>query len=1052
MYFQDKHINRILKDLSSKLITSSYEITNMKIMTGDVKGLYNLDYNNKKLHKYKPGEKWGETKDYSIFRAKVTISKTMHGKHVMIWFDTQYNDGHVLRRQSDVGWNNRKNPQFVLYVNGKAFQGIDVYHTHATLSTSAIENEEYDIALEGFPGMPKGPLEMYMFLKTIDDVTEKLYYHLKVPFDASKFIEDETTKIEIKKHLENAVNLLDLRLPYSELYYESVKKTQQYIDDVLDNELANHDNVIVKGIGHTHIDVAWLWPVVETRQKVVRSFSTVLQLMKLYPDYKFMSSQPQLYQFLKEENEEVYNEVKQRIKEGRWEAEGGMWLEADCNLASGESFVRQILFGKQFFSEEFGVDNEILWLPDVFGYSAALPQILQKTGIKYFMTTKISWNEYNTLPYDTFNWRGIDGSEVFTHFVTTSYLGNDFMWGGYTYNGELCAEQIMGTWKNYKNKDINKETYTSFGWGDGGGGPTREMLEQAKVLKKGIKGLPKFEMQMPSEYYTNLYNKVKDNKRLPSWVGELYLEYHRGTYTTMARNKRDNRKSELLYRDVELFSYMANQLGLGEYPKERLNDNWRVILLNQFHDILPGSSIKEVYDVTKIEYEQILSNGQEMLSDSIEKIAVLAASKKKSCVVFNQLSFERTDIVAIETNEYFTHATDNDGVKIPGQLKEGENGHVFYFEATIPSMGYKVYELSSEKVIKGDMFVDLQTMENDYFKITFNDDMNMTSIFDKVNNREVLPKGQVGNQLIVYEDKPYAWDAWDVNIYYKDKSWLINDVEKVEVIEQGPIRAGLKIRRRFLQSVIEQTIYIYKSNKRIDFKTYIDWKQHDLFVKVTFPIDVNASKATYDIQFGNVERPTHHNTSWDYARFEVCAHKWADLSDEGYGVSLLNDCKYGYDIKDQKMSLSLLKSPTSPNPDADREEHFFTYSIYPHKDTFRQADTINQAYQLNCPLISHYVEKGKNKLPSDYSFITIDKENVVIETVKKCEYDRDLIIRVYEAYNKKTNIKFTLADKIDKVYDCDLLENIEKEISHKRTTFTDVIKPYEIKTYKVTFK
>ncbi|MCK5812428.1 MAG: alpha-mannosidase [Clostridiales bacterium] len=970
----------------------------------------------------------------------------------MIWFDTQYNDGHILRRQSDVGWNSRKNPQFVLYVNGKAYQGIDKYHTQATLSSFAIKNEEYSIALEGFPGMAKGPLEMYMFLKTIDDETEKLYYHIKVPFDASRFIEDETTKIEIQKHLENAINLLDLRLPYSELYYDSVKKTQKYIDDVLDNELANHENVIVKGIGHTHIDVAWLWPVAETRQKVVRSFTTVLQLMKLYPDYKFMSSQPQLYQFLKEENEEVYNEVKKRIKEGRWEAEGGMWLEADCNLASGESFVRQILFGKQFFKDEFGVDNKILWLPDVFGYSAALPQILQKTGIKHFMTTKISWNEYNTLPYDTFNWRGIDGSEVFTHFITTSYLDQNFMWGGYTYNGELGAEQIMGTWKNYKNKDINHETYTSFGWGDGGGGPTREMLEQAKVLKKGIKGLPKFEIQMPSEYYSNLYDRVKDNKRLPSWVGELYLEYHRGTYTTMARNKRDNRKSELLYRDVELFSYIASELGLVEYPKERLNDNWKVILLNQFHDILPGSSIKEVYDVTKVEYEEILSNGHEMLNDSIDKIAILAGSKKKSCVVFNQLSFERTDIVAIKTNEYFTHATDSDGKKIAGQLKEGDNGNIFYFDATIPSMGYKVYELSSEKEIKGDMFVDLQTMENDFLKITFNNDMNMTSIFDKVNNREVLPNGQVGNQLIVYEDKPYAWDAWDVNIYYKDKFWLVNDVEKVEVIEQGPIRSGLRIRRRFLQSVIEQKIYLYKSNGRIDLETYIDWKQHDLFVKVTFPIDVNASKATYDIQFGNVERPTHNNTSWDYARFEVCAHKWADLSDEGYGVSLLNDSKYGYDIKDQQMSLSLLKSPTSPNPDADREEHFFTYSIYPHKDTFRQADTINQAYQLNCPLISCYVEKGKNKLPSDYSFITIDKENVIIETVKKCEYDSDLIIRVYEAYNKKTNIKFTLANKIDKVYDCDLLENIEKEISHKITTFTDVIKPYEIKTYKVTFK
>ena len=1052
MYFQMEHLNRILKELDSYRISDSHNVKDIKIITGDVKGKWNIDYNDEKLKTYLPSDKWGETKDYSIFRTKIKIPKSMDKKHVLICFNTQYNAGHILRSNKNDGWNNRKNPQLMLYVNNKAYQGIDRNHSYSTLTTFAKENEEYDIALECFPGMANGPLELYIFLKVLDERTDKLFYDMKVPINITTHLEDEKLKLDMWNSLEEAVSILDFRIPYSEMYYKSIEKTISYMEEVFYEKFKNTEDIVVNGIGHTHIDVAWLWTVEETRQKVVRSFSTVLNLMKQYDDYKFMSSQPVLYKFLKEENIELYNEVKQRIKEGRWEAEGGMWLEADCNLASGESFIRQILFGKRFFKEEFNVDNKILWLPDVFGYSAALPQILKKCGIDYFMTTKISWSEYNTLPYDTFNWRGIDGSEVLTQFVTTSDLDSQNMWGGYTYNGELNAEQVIATWKNYKNKDINNEVITSFGWGDGGGGPTKEMLEEGKRLNKGIKGIPKFEFSQPKEYFDKLHLKVKDNKRLPKWVGELYLEYHRGTYTTIAKNKRDNRKSELLFRDVELFNSIADTFGLLEYPQEKINENWETILLNQFHDILPGSSIKEVYDVTDIEYKRVLESGNELLNNSLEKISYLATSKKRRCIVFNQLSFERQDIVEIKTKEYFTHAIDESGEKYIGQLIEGQDINTFIFEPKIPSMGYSTFELIDDKKEKSNMIANMQLLENDMYKIVFNDEMNITSIFDKLNNREVLKQNEIANQILAYEDKPYAWDGWDVNIYYKDKVWPINDVERVEILEQGPVRTGLKIRRKFLQSIFEQTIYIYNNSKRIDFKTYVDWKQTDIFLKATFPVNVNASKATYDIQFGNVERPTHWNTSWDYAKFEVCAHKWADLSDSGYGVSLLNDCKYGYDIKDNVMSLSLLRSPKSPNQDADREQHYFTYSIYPHGDDFRKANTINEAYMLNCPLIGVIVEKGKGKLDSSYSYINVNKENIVIEALKKCEYDNDLIVRMYESFNKTTNAIVTMTNKIDKVFECDMLENIIKEITVTGKSFEVTINPFEIKTYKVSLK
>ncbi len=401
--------------------------------------------------------------------------------------------------------------------------------------------------------------------------------------------------------LNDAINLLDMRKVPSDAFYASVEEARALLAKTVYGEMAGYQEIIASCIGHTHIDVAWWWTVSQTREKVARSFATVLKLMEEYPEYKFMSSQPVLYSFLKERYPELYAQIKERVKEGRWEPEGGMWLEADCNLSSGESLVRQFLYGKRFFKEEFGKDNRVLWLPDVFGYSGALPQIMKKSGIDYFMTTKLSWNQFNMIPNDTMLWEGIDGSRVLTHFISTLGIGQSVERFFTTYSGMLHPDAIMGGWERYQNKEMNNDILIAYGYGDGGGGPTREMLETGRRMEKGVKGIPTVRQCGSRKYFEELEERVKDNRRLPVWTGEFYFEYHRGTYTSMARNKRSNRKSELLLSDLELLSVLAAKKGVA-YPAEQLEKMWKTVLLNQFHDILPGSSIAEVYEVTKKEY------------------------------------------------------------------------------------------------------------------------------------------------------------------------------------------------------------------------------------------------------------------------------------------------------------------------------------------------------------------------------------------------------------------------------------------------------------------
>ena len=970
---------------------------------------------------------WYGTDQHYWFRAKITIPDELDGKIVYLKACTQVDH-----------WDDAKNPQFLMFVNGMVTQGMDINHQMVLLTNSAKAGDTYVIDLQAYTGIMFAELSFTLELNELDEKINQIYYDIEVPRRAfARMPEDDKTRKDIANVLNETINLIDLRTPYSKDFYESIDKAISYIQKALYEDMAGYDDVVATCIGHTHIDVAWWWTVAQTREKTARSFSTVLKFMDEFSGYRFMSSQPVLYQFLKERYPEVFEKIKQRVKEGRWEPEGGMWVEADCNLTSGESLVRQFYYGKKFFRDEFGLENYTLWLPDVFGYSGALPQIMKRSGIKYFMTTKLAWNQINKVPYDTMMWKGIDGSEILTHLITTLGVGQDESNFFTTYNGMLHPDAIIGAWHRYQNKDINNDILISFGYGDGGGGPTRDMLETSKRMEKGIKGIPKVRQEFAGKYFNELEERVKDNKRLPTWEGELYFEYHRGTYTSMGRNKRSNRRCEQLLMDTELMQVLTNT-----HENEEMEAIWKNVLMNQFHDILPGSSIAEVYEVTKQEYEHIEGRLAQLID---EKLNMLSEKEQDTISIFNTLGFNRSDVVELKNCDAKA-LVDSEGKTY--NVQKTANGAVVYVE-NLPSKGGKKFKAVYEADAKNELKITDKGIDTPFYHIEIDENGLFTSIYDKACEREVLQDGMKGNMLCMYEDKPMYYDCWDIDMYYTEKFWELKNADRIEWTEQGPVRATLEIERTMSNSKIIQKVHFYADSRRIDFETWVDWKEHQTLLKVHFPVNVHTDEATFDIQFGNLKRKIHTNTSWDEARFESCAHKWMDLSEGNYGVSLLNDCKYGHSAKNGNMAITLIKSGIEPNKTADQEEHVFTYSLYPHAGSWNAEGTVMEAYKLNQK--AYAVDGGiKN---SEKSFVSVNKSNVIIETVKHAECGEGVIVRLYECENSLTKVALTFdMNKLAKVVECDLMENEENNIQCTDNSFTFTIKPYEVKTFKVIFK
>ncbi|MBQ7116237.1 MAG: alpha-mannosidase [Clostridia bacterium] len=1038
-YMISGRINQILRDMYSKFVIID------SVDTGDFlyrEGQYSVeDIDKGEWSGFKANKDyWGYKECYCWFKQTVKIPDSFKGHHVIY---------KIIPYQRK--WEHDINPQFIICVNGKVVQGGDSNHQYVTLTPCAEGGEELEIAINAYADdwEWKGEIQLGAKLQAFDDVAYCTYFDILTPLKVAKYKdEDSDARINILKALNEACNILDIDTNNREIFRQSCIEASEYLDK---NLYGKFEEATCWAVGHTHIDVAWLWRLRQSREKACRSFSTVLRLMEEYPEYKFMSSQAQLYEYVKEDYPEVFEEIKKRVKEGRWEAEGSMWVEADTNVASGEALVRQFLVGKRFFREELGVDNKIMWLPDVFGYSAAIPQLIKKCGMDYFMTTKISWNEYNKFPYDTFKWRGIDGTEVLSHFPPSCHATvNERRDWQTTYNSKLRPLYVLGGYKRYSQKDLSKGYLMSYGFGDGGGGPTIEMLEYGRRMGKGIQGCPVVKQSTSLDFFKDLDKKVSGNKHLPTWCGELYLEFHRGTLTSQARNKKYNRKSECLYHDVETLCAIANkETGLA-YPKEELLKNWKTILLNQFHDILPGSSIAQVYEDSKEDYERVLKAGCEMAGKAQSALLSKINLKEDSIVVFNTTGFNRHDAVICEIpcEEEFA-LFDKNGNETPYQ--KTFDGKIV-FVADVASKGYSTYTVKKTAPKKFD-FVDVSDKKasTPYFEVEFNSEYNISKLVHKQTGRSVAPEGEAVGKVIAYQDRPHNHEAWDIKCYFDEKSWEL-DFKEAELIELGAVRAVYKVDRAFRDSTFTEYYCIYNDLQRIDVDYEADWHEDHVVLKANYPVDVNTTRATFDIQFGNIERSTTTNTTWEFAQFEESMHKWTDLSDNSFGLSVINDCKYGCDVKDGRIRPTLFRCATHPNHIQDREPHSFSFSIYPHAKRANDSDVVKEGYNVNFPLYAIPQKAQAGTLAPEYSLVSCDKENVVIETVKVAEDSDNIIVRAYETWNSKTPVTLTFCGAIEGATECNLMEEEDEAVAFENNTLTATFKPFEIKTFKVKLK
>lgn len=962
---------------------------------------------------------------YNWLCTKISIPESFGDENVLGIFDFGV----------PMGTGNNSNFESLLYVNGKPYQGVDGNHKEVFFNLKET-GRELELSFRIWSGLNGGgrPREMTMSIDraefgVLDTAADDFYYLAMAALETHELLDENNEyKSYILNQLVEAFRLVDFTNKNSEAYYKSLQTALDYLRDRLKGQ--GKPGVNVTMLGHTHIDVAWLWRLRHTREKTARSFSTVNRLMEKYPEYIFIQTQPQLYDYLKEDYPDIYEHIKKRVAEGRWEPSGAMWVECDCNLASGESIIRQILVGKNFFKKEFDYESEFLWLPDVFGYSWALPQILKKSGVNTFMTTKISWNDTNRLPYDTFIWRGMDGSEVTTHFVTTTEL-NDVT---YTYNGESRPYAIKGVWDNYRNKDLNRDLLISYGFGDGGGGPTREMIKYIEAAKL-MPGIPNVETGRATEYFRKLNETIKENPYngyLPIWDGELYLEFHRGTYTSQGYNKKMNRFMEYKLREEEMLSVFAEKLFDKPYNREEFLKAWKIVLCEQFHDILPGSSIHEVYEDSHEEYERALKYIENATKAAK---ASFVTEKENAFTLFNQANWERYSIVKIpagaETYEYI----DSEGNTLPSH-RCGEHDHV-YVKGLKP-LAFTTITRTAKVENVAEEFEE-NTVETPYYIVSWDGKGRLVRLYDKGADREVIPEGKFANVFQIFEDKPRCFDAWEL------ESTI--DLKKEEIPCDGNIiktknELGYFIHftYNYNNSKIMQTLCLYNDKRRIDFKTVVDWKESQKILKTAFSVDIRGVFARYDVQEGNIVRPITRNTSWEAAKFEVVAHKWADLSETGYGVALLNDCKYGYDIKEDTMRLSLLKSATDPDYSADYGTHEFTYSLYPHKEEWYNSGLEEEAFDLNSPVV---VLDGASALGNE-SLISFDAKNIVLDAFKKAENEEAYVLRFHEYTGRRGRLTLTTGLKFDSWCEADLMENPLGE--WKQTAMEVEVKPYEIKT------
>ncbi len=985
------------------------------------------------------GDRWGERDGVYAMHMDVAIPPEWRSHVLALHLDLS----------SPVSRDSLATVEALVSIDGVPLHAIDRYHREILLPPEIAMLERFTVEIHAWSGIDDDHHTMHTLeLQRIDPVADRLHQVMRVWGDAALHLpEYDPARIALGAALDAVTHILDFTTP--EHFRASCQAALETLDAhlfTLRGSASDFFQPRATMIGHAHIDVAWLWRLKHTRMKAANTFTTALYHMERYPHFTFFASTPQLYQFVKDDHPDLYERIRAKIAAGQWEAEGGMWVEADTNITGGESLVRQFLVGARFFHEEFGVETRLLWLPDVFGYSAALPQIIKGAGAEYFLTTKISWNDTNRAPMDTFWWEGIDGTRVLSHFITARNAGSDRY---ATYNAEAWPGVLARSWREYRQREVNPELLVAYGYGDGGGGPTREMVEAAGMQSQPVsRQIPTGTPGFVREFMDRVAERVSADPRLPTWSGELYLEYHRGTYTSQARTKRNNRLAERDLHHAEWLAWAALHLCGRNYPTTELDAAWKIVLTHQFHDILPGSSIGPVYADAEEHYAMVRGLTEGIVSAAQDAIAVNINAPAGALVAWNGLGWQRGGVVRLEAGHAAT-------LGLPHQPLA--DGWALVLAPEVPALGYRAFapETLPSLPPTSPFTVSPRSMDGPFYTLEWNERGQLTRLYDKTAGREVLAAGERGNVLQMFEDKPLNFDAWDIDAFYEEKSWELDDLAEVQVIETGPLRAGVQFTWRYLdRTIVTQRLYCSATDPRIDFATEVEWHEHQTLLKAAFPVAVHAHDATAEIQFGAVRRPTHRNTSWDRARFETCAHKWFDLSEGDYGVAILNDCKYGYDVHGNVMRQTLLKGGISPDPQADQGHHVFTYSLLPHAGDCFSGGVARAAYALNYPLLHTVRDSAPGTLPPEWSLASSNTDHVIIETVKQAEAGRDLVLRIYECANRRGPVTITLPFAARAVTETNLLEapiaGAVPTLAPDGRGFTTSVTPYQIKTFVIT--
>ena len=941
-----------------------------------------------------------------------------------------------------------------VFVNGKSFgtyrdSWVTVPHHFIEdnfLTVSGRTGESYDILLEAYAGhfypqsealqgCATGPVLPGSYTDPKEHTARAVLGHLTYGIwneDAYQLYMDmETLRLLIDQvdpeslradrlasALEQATLKADFEQPESERI-RSYREARQAMKSAL-SAVNGSTAPQFYAIGNAHLDMAWLWPVAETRRKTSRTFAAQLRLMEEYPEYKFIQSQPASYLMCREHYPELYERIKAAAKSGRWIAEGAMWVEPDTNMTGGESLIRQLIHGKRFFKEEFGIDSVLLWLPDTFGYSAALPQILRGCGVRYLVTQKIFWsyNEGDRFPYHYFTWQGADGSCV------DSFLPTD-----YTYRTD--PKQICDVWKGRVQKRGLDAFLLPFGYGDGGGGPSRDYLEFLR-REKDLEGMPRVKTESPIRFFEDMEAAGGPQH---TYVGELYFSAHRGVFTSQAAIKRGNRKSEIALREAEMWGTMAQLRGM-EYPLARMDAAWKRLLFNQFHDILPGSSIGRVYEDARRDHARIISE-----AESVKKEALAHLARGGGMTVFNSLSFERTAPVFLP-EAFAEGAAAGDGSEIPVQrTRDGLMGLV-----RVPACGAVTIQPKAVKAAAGVSAREEDgntILENELIRAVISSRGEVTSFLDKQSGRESAAGPM--NRLLMFKDVPRKFDAWDIDSNYILQPVPLDEPVKVTIREEGGLRASVHVERAVLHSDFEQDIILTSGSRRLDFVTRVNWRELHRLLKVEFPVNVRAEEGINEIQYGYIKHPVHRSRLYDIDRYEVCNQRYSALCDESHGAAVLNDCKYGISMNGNALQLTLLRAAASPEMRADNSAHTFTYAFTAWEGSFLNCPVVREAYDLNVPL-----QTAEGSCPA-FSAFSVDADNIFIDTVKPAEDGSgDVILRLYEAKKADTVCRLKIRIPVSSVCICDMLENAAEEVKADTSDGVTLhFHTFEVKTVRI---